>query len=369
MSESSRPRTGWMWNFTIGTSGQAAAEAKNQEEATLQAHLGWSGGGTRKKLRLQIEVTTEARTHYQEIEIGTGESIGLRMTLTDSAPRMYKDGKPVNANEARELIQEAEESLLAEGPPLEAKPHTLADESTRTLLSKWMKGQLSSEEITRSHGRSMVIFLEECRQAQTIGTEMANHPDTGVGQALRTHILGESWKRWLQSPEVSRDYQKWREGALSDEVVRLRYGDSTVRAYWYLLRANRARVPTVAECGSEAEDEEEPPTAEVRHPEAHLPPADTAIDAATLCYPSQQDPAQQDTILAAFPPNDIATSQQELFQQWLRGEVEDQQIISSQGSGVWHHFLTRREHLREQKRREDREHQEWLSREFSSDSG
>ena len=58
----------------------AAAEAKRQDEAALQAHLGWSGGSTRKKLRLQIEVTTELRAHYQEIEIGEGESINLKLT-------------------------------------------------------------------------------------------------------------------------------------------------------------------------------------------------------------------------------------------------------------------------------------------------
>ena len=145
---------------------QAAAEAKRRDEAALQSYLGWSGGNTRKKLRLQIEVATEARTHYQEIEIGTGESINLKLTLTDSAPRMFRGGKPVHAGEARELIEQAESALLENQHPPPTEQYSLEDVATRELLEKWTAGKITSDEVARTHGRSMVVFLEECRETQ-----------------------------------------------------------------------------------------------------------------------------------------------------------------------------------------------------------
>ena len=80
------------------------------------------------------------------------------------------------------------------------------------------------------------------------------------------------------------------------------------------------------------------------------------------------DPAERETVEAALPPDAVTLSQRDLYDRWKQGEVGDQEIIAAQGSGVWHHFLTRREHEKEQQRRLDQEHQEWLNREFSSDA-
>ena len=166
----------------------------------------------------------------------------------------------------------------------------------------------------------------------------------------------------------------------------MRYGRPTIQAFWILLRAQRDELPTLAECGSE--DDEEPSPAVEQPPERPVENADTVMDEATLCYPTQEeaaaepaplcsagpampaqmrDPAQQDTVQETNPPENVAVSQRDLFQRWQQGEVSDQAVIDTQGSGVWHHFLTRRAHLQERRRQQEREHQEWLNRELSSD--
>ena len=241
--------------------------------------MGWSGGKTRKKLRLQIEVTSSLNVHYQEVEVGEGESINLKMTLTDSAPRWYRGTTPTHQDEAKDAIRQAEEAhMRGDAQPAQQPQHSLADEETRVLLDKWRTGMLSAAEVERDNGSTMIPFLERCREEQEPDIK-PEQPGLEVGRSLRTRFLGAGWKRWLQTPEIARDYLQWRAGHLADDIVLLRYGEPTMQSFWYLLRAGRARLPTVAECGSEAEDD-------MPRACAGPAPAETEVDADTVLYPT-----------------------------------------------------------------------------------
>ena len=59
---------------------------------------------------------------------------------------------------------------------------------------------------------------------------------------------------------------------------------------------------------------------------------------------------------------------QQLYDQWEEGEYTDQHIIEEHGAAIWYKFLWKRHHRREAQRRQECEHKEWLSRDFSSDT-
>ena len=56
------------------------------------------------------------------------------------------------------------------------------------------------------------------------------------------------------------------------------------------------------------------------------------------------------------------------YDQWEEGEYTDQHIIEEHGAAIWYKFLWKRHHRREAQRRQACEHEEWLSRDFSSDT-
>ena len=59
---------------------------------------------------------------------------------------------------------------------------------------------------------------------------------------------------------------------------------------------------------------------------------------------------------------------QRLYNQWEEGEYTDQHIIEEHGAAIWYKFLFKRHHRREAQRRLARKHEEWLNRDFSSDT-
>ena len=89
---------------------------------------------------------------------------------------------------------------------------------------------------------------------------------------------------------------------------------------------------------------------------------------------SQDEPFPQqlweDTLLALAAhrkANQDEPFPQRLYNQWEEGEYTDQHIIEEHGAAIWYKFLSKRHHRREA-RRLAREHEEWLNRDFSSDT-
>ena len=246
---------------------QGAREAKKADEAALQAHLGWSGGKPRKKLRLEVAIQTTLRSYRQEIEIAEGVSINMRLSLTDSAPRMYQNGVPVHAADAAEILRDRENYFINEGPVPTPEQYTLQDERTQELLRRWKRGEITSDNIAEEYGRSMVIFLESCQEADLQRALPTTPPGTTMGRALRERFIGAGWRMWLKNPQVIASYQKWRAGRMTDDEISRQHGEATMAAFWYLLGEGRSIIPTPGECGTDDESE-------VDTVPAHEPPAE-----------------------------------------------------------------------------------------------
>ena len=67
----------------------------------------------RKKVRLTVKVVQGDSKHYSEFEIYEGEEIRLGLSMTESAPGNYMEGKPISSADAREHVQREEERLRA----------------------------------------------------------------------------------------------------------------------------------------------------------------------------------------------------------------------------------------------------------------
>ena len=92
-----------------------------------------------------------------------------------------------------------------------------------------------------------------------------------------------------------------------------------------------------------------------------------AVAAHTKAYQDEPFPQQlwEDTLLALAATN---PSRNGSTTQWEEGEYTDQHIIEEHGAAIWYKFLFKRHHRREAQRRLARKHEEWLNRDFSSDT-
>ena len=108
-------------------------------------------------------------------------------------------------------------------------------------------------------------------------------------------------------------------------------------------------------------------------PTAHSSEDTLAVAADAMANQDEPFPQQlsQDTLLplaAHGKANQDEPVPQRLYNQWEEGEYTDQHIIEEHGAAIWYKFLSKRHHRREAQRRLAREHEEWLNRDFSSDT-
>ncbi|CAE7202311.1 unnamed protein product [Symbiodinium microadriaticum] len=246
-----------------------AAQAKMDDEVTLQANLGLSTRRPAKKVRLTVQIEREGTKHYSEFEINAGEEIKLGISLSEGAPGHYLHGQPVSSAEAREHLQKEESRLRAGGSTPPRTSYSMEDPATRDMYTRWLGGQATAEQVADLGGVDMVKFFEAVREIEDIQTLPDTAPPAegqGLGpdregptlaHIIRLNYLGEQWKTQLANTKFQETYRAWLAGTVGDDMVVLLYGNGVMALYRLLLERGYRHIPQPTDCGSDSNSDTE----------------------------------------------------------------------------------------------------------------
>ena len=282
---------------------QLAAEAKLEDEVALQARLGTSTGPPAKRIRLKVEVVGDARSHYSEFEIAPGEELRLSISMTESATRHFRAGRPVPQAAAEELIQREEERLRRQQPEGPRESYNMEDSATKEMYQRWIQGRASVAQVAAFGGHGMVEFFEAVKDLDTSlvfsptlpqgpidEPPPSPRPQTSLAWTIETSYLGERWKELFGNAEYRGSYVAWRQGQMSEDLVVLRYGLPTMAVFRLLLERGYHEVPTPMQCGAESDAECDANTVDLH--------GDVRRDGATT------PPDEAETLLLSNPDED-----------------------------------------------------------------
>ena len=219
-----------------------AREARCRDEATLQAHQGWSSRPPSKRLRLMLDVRTSSSSRYSEVEVKPGETVTLNIqaVMVDHGDELYRDGNKVNLRDGMQALREEEERLMRGTP--QTHPSAPAEErggwstnnaEIRPHYEAWKEGRVDFRQLQDAVGPDRAMFIVSAAEVAGLDLDTLPDVDTANREAWQD---GRPADALLDTPACKADYGRWSTGDLRTADLIDKWGGDVYRIFqaWYM---------------------------------------------------------------------------------------------------------------------------------------